>query len=116
MMKRTIIFSLAILCITTTALAYDSTYLAPIKANGDIDQVVELPVGDSTLTVRGTNDRELSCSVIDQSTKNYASPVLERVPLCLFNSQGLTRPNKIIVKVHNHSDEELTLYFQVKSK
>ena len=110
---RFIPFLLTTLLVATTALAYDMTYLPVIPPKGDITQAVELPAGNSTLTVRGSHDQNLSCSVVDVGTGNIASPSFEQVPLCLFNATGLVIPAKVLVKVHNHSDETLQIYMQV---
>lgn len=111
-MKLLNLFGVALFLFATTAVAYDTTYLVPIKEYGDITQAVELPASKSTITIRGTDNQKLSCAIFDAATGNEASPKLDQTSLCLFNS-NMPHLSKVLVKVHNHSDIVLQLYIQV---
>lgn len=74
-MKFTAIFAAAILFVSATALAYDLTYLGPIKANETKTVKVELPTGKLTVEVYSTSpDTKFNC----QFQSGYGGIVFEQ--------------------------------------
>ena len=67
-MKMTSLFGLAVVCLATSAFAYDWTYILPVKANHRDGMRVELPSGNSSVTARANNDKFISCKVMDAAT------------------------------------------------
>ncbi len=112
-MKITSMFGAAIVCFSATAMAYDMTYILPVKAHHFESSRVELPSGNSSVTVRNSNDKTISCRITDAATGNPAAPEQTNVTACYFNARGLTLPHTVYVRVANESDEELQVTVQV---
>jgi hypothetical protein len=111
-MKIASLFGVAIVCLATSAMAYDMTYIVPVKAHHTESSRVELPSGSSSVIVR-SGDKTISCSVTDTATGNPAAPDQSNVTACYFNARGLTASHSVYVKVTNESSEELQVTVQV---
>ena len=114
-MKMTSLFGLAVVCLATSAFAYDWTYILPVKANHRDGMRVELPSGNSSVTARANNDKFISCKVMDAATGNPAAPDQDNVQVCHFNAHGLTLPHTVVVSVANSNAEDLQVNIQVVS-
>src|SRR5208282_3386996 len=114
-MKMTSLFGVAVVCLATSAFAYDMTYILPVKAGHFDSSRVELPEGNSSVTVRASNEKNISCRVTDAATGNPAAPDQNEVKTCYFNARGLVLPHTVYVRVGNSQKEDLQVNIQVVS-
>lgn len=98
-MKISTLFGIAVLLFATSALAYDLTYLGPIKAKESKTVRVELPRGPLTLEVSSSfKDTKFNC----QFSASYGGVVFEQnnTDRCIANVNS-TSDNSMSVTVTN---------------
>lgn len=110
-MKIVSLVGIAVICLASTAFAYDMSYLCSVKPHESHVGQINLPAGKSTVRVTATDYKNITCRFIDPGTGNNAF-LATNVPVCLANA-NLTLPRRLIVKITNETDEELAVVTQV---
>lgn len=110
-MKLSLLFGLAVALISTTALAYDLTYLGPIKAKETKVVRVDLPIGKLSVEVTSSNaETRFNC----QFSSSYGGVVFEQnnVAKCVSNvvTQGDTSMNVSVSNLGRDSDYKIWVH------
>ena len=102
----------AILFISTTALAYDWTYVGPVKAHSTREKVVDLPSGKSIVEVWAVGDEKITCVFVDKGTGNVAYEAKDTIR-CVGGA-NLALPARILVRITNNGDKDIESRIQVR--
>lgn len=101
----TALLALAILCISTAAIAYDMTYLGIVKAHGTIQVPVELPAGTFKVEVWANDNATITCAFVDKGTGEVAYQAKD-VRRCVGYGK-LSVPGHILASITNDNDKGL---------